>query len=41
MLKLFEGFKILCAGFDNILEEAGKLFKGDNIQGRILIKEIC
>ena len=40
MEKLFEGFKILCTDFDNIVEKREKLFKWDIVQGRILIKEI-
>ena len=39
MGKLFKDFKNLCTDFDHILLKEGKLFKGDIIQGRILIKE--
>ena len=38
--KLFQGFKIVCTDFLLVLVEKGNLFKGDIIQGRLLIKEI-
>ena len=41
MGKIFEGFKVLCIDFDQILEKKGGNYsRGDIIQGRILIKEI-
>ena len=41
MGKLLEAFKMLCTDFDHILEKkGGKLFKGDTLQGKILIKVI-